>query len=543
MVRRPHHPPPPPPPTRPPLSTTLPPPSSSSPSSSSFVPSKETLAWLFSLPLPPGVSHQPQPRTPQDWALVEQYRLLCQSLAVLGDYERARRADGLEPVQWHHLCLDLAPPPPSFPPPVSDDAYSAEAREIAKLLPSLAAASAAAAGHAPSPRAAVLDTPVAPIGRDDDDDDAAAVAHLSESLAAFPSSSFTFSSSGSLADGSLSLDLSLPLDLDASTGPASLPSLMSAISELEHCVARLSLEANEARNLQKSLRSEMANRHARDRTTIAGSAPWAAAAHAAGDPGQANAVARGRAGAGRHGGPRSGAAGGQAPLSAKQHGKKPEKRPSYDEDDARLGGTTSRGDRSGERGASRALTAASADRQHSFESHCEDCGDETSTEDWLNFKDYEDEKPWVSTNGEGRFTENGDGGARESTSEHAGANGNEVGAGSMVAKASVGVRAGEVGGLGVKAWEDRELMKALESVSMLDKRADEYRERLRILKEQIHHHAALADALASSSSADSLEVRAGKSAKVKSGAGSARFGDVASDTGMKMVHLTRPKPR
>lgn len=48
-------------------------------------------------------------------------------------------------------------------------------------------------------------------------------------------------------------DSSDPLAL----GPASLPSLMAAISELEQCVARLSLEASEARSLQRRMRDEL----------------------------------------------------------------------------------------------------------------------------------------------------------------------------------------------------------------------------------------------------------------------------------------------
>lgn len=73
--------------------------------SSPFVPLPETISFLYSLPLPPGVTSQPQPQSQQDWALVEQYRLLCQSLTVLGDYERARRKEGLEPVHWQDLNI------------------------------------------------------------------------------------------------------------------------------------------------------------------------------------------------------------------------------------------------------------------------------------------------------------------------------------------------------------------------------------------------------------------------------------------------------
>lgn len=64
----------------------------------SFAPSPDTVAWLYSLPLPPGCSSQPVPANPADWALVEQYRLLCQGLTVLGEYarERAKREEAGE---------------------------------------------------------------------------------------------------------------------------------------------------------------------------------------------------------------------------------------------------------------------------------------------------------------------------------------------------------------------------------------------------------------------------------------------------------------
>lgn len=320
------------------------------------MPLPETIAFLYSLPLPPGVSSQPQPQSQQDWALVEQYRLLCQSLNVLAEYERARRAEGLEPVEWRDLDLSLtraapapAPPPAPRPPPQ---------RSIHEELSS----------HN-------------------------AVAQLSQSLSSFPSSSFTFTSSGSLADGSLSLDLSLPLDLDASSGPASLPSLMSAISELEHCVARLSLEANEARNLQRSLRTEMATRQQSHQAPATGTGG-----------GSAN--------------------GGKSAASAKKNGKKSIKHP------APLAGGDGVGYDVDQYQLDLELQHEQLERQANEVVH-------------------------AATNA----SLGGGGGASGSASSAT--------------------------GLGVKSWEDRELMKALESVSMLDKRADEYRERLKILKVSI----------------------------------------------------------
>ncbi|GAA5946900.1 hypothetical protein JCM3765_002067 [Sporobolomyces pararoseus] len=367
-----------------------------------FVPLPETIAFLYSLPLPPGVTSQPQPQSQQDWALVEQYRLLCQSLHVLAEYERARRAEGLEPVHFQDLQLPSSnqlpppPPPPSAPVP--------HHRSIHEELSS----------HN-------------------------AVAQLSQSLSSFPSSSFTFTSSGSLADGSLSLDLSLPLDLDSTSGPASLPSLMSAISELEHCVARLSLEANEARNLQRSLRTEMATRQTGNGNT-------------------------------------NGAGGNGGKNSAKKNGKK-----------------TAKNNNSGV--VQGQITAAGA-------GGIIEVGDQYDHDQYRLDLEYQHEQLQKTAN-EVVAAANGGGGASGS-------------------------------GLGVKSWEDRELLKALESVSMLDKRADEYRERLKILKEQIHHHAALADALASQSSSPSSNNRS-------KGGKNSRFGDSPSDTGMRMINAPRSK--
>ncbi|CEQ41455.1 SPOSA6832_03195 [Sporobolomyces salmonicolor] len=359
---------------------------------SSFHPSAETIAWLFSLPLPPGVISQPQPATPEDWALVEQYRLLCQSLTVLGEYERARRAEGLEAVRWEDLSIP--------------------GRDVTSIPHG---AGPSALPHPSSSTSTSEPLALAPHN---------AVTALSHSLSsAYPltslpsSSSFAFTST-SPTSFSFDLSLDLPLDLDAAgTGPASLPSLMSAISELEHCVARLSLEANEARNLQRSLRTEMASRQ-RERGRPA-----------------SGAGARGRAGA--------------------------------------------------KAGKRKAIEPAKEVKQMAV---CEDCGEEMSA------------------------SEEGESGSDEQHyhNEHAAVEG--------------------PAGLGVKAWEDRELMKALESVSMLDKRADEYRERLRVLKDQIHQHAALADALASQSSpaTSSTSKMKGKNSGSSANGRGRSFGDVAS---------------
>lgn len=70
------------------------------------------------------------------------------------------------------------------------------------------------------------------------------------------SSALPLSSSSSQPAQSLSPS-QIPADgilSDSALSPASLPSLMSAIAELEQCVARLSLEASEARRLQRRMR-------------------------------------------------------------------------------------------------------------------------------------------------------------------------------------------------------------------------------------------------------------------------------------------------
>lgn len=266
----------------------------------------------------------------------------------------------------------------------------------------------------PPPRSSLPPPPALPSSQLDDVSSHNAVAQLSQSLSSFPSSSFTFTSTASLSDpesaGQFSLDLSLPLDLDSTTGPASLPSLMSAISELEHCVARLSLEANEARNLQRSLRSEMAVRQKSDHP-------------------QQKQLQNGAYGKGVSGG------GG----SAKKNGKK-------------------------------AAKYRSQDHSHETGSNagpCQDCG-----EDHPQIEGYE--------GGGGDYDHESYQLDLEFQHQQLQRQANEVVAAANAA--NNGGNGGSGSGLGVKSWEDRELMKALESVSLLDKRADEYRERLKILK-------------------------------------------------------------
>ncbi|BGP46941.1 hypothetical protein JCM10450v2_002793 [Rhodotorula kratochvilovae] len=390
------------------------------------VPSEETRAWLYSLPLPPGCTVQPEPQTSKDWVLVEQYRLLCQALAI------------------GRLNHQYAPPPPSeaaFPPPHphhghdSSTAHAANAAYLGALSAVEAGLGGSAAGvlrhrgSSPSPSSSSFASSRAhpassstttttldygtSIRLDPATGDVIASLPLSlADLASLPSHALDPSqipADGVLADH-------LPLDL---SGPASLPSLMGAIAELEQCVARLSLEASEARSLQKTLRQEMAARTGAPGTSAGagrkkkkkakkGKKGGAAAAAAALELASAPAATTADAHAVHH----------LAPA------------PAMTRDEALVSGLSGRVD-----------------------DCCSECGESHAA----------------------------------LPPHHGGAVGEGGGDGE--------------GGLGVRAWEDGELMKALQSVSMLDRRADEYRERLRVLKEQIHHHAALADALSPSAAA------------------------------------------
>ncbi|KWU41298.1 hypothetical protein RHOSPDRAFT_27725 [Rhodotorula sp. JG-1b] len=236
---------------------------------------------------------------------------------------------------------------------------------------------------------------------------------------------------GPVANGILS-DSTDPLSL----GPASLPSLMAAISELEQCVARLSLEASEARSLQRRMRDEL------------GAPPAITAAGAGGDT--------------AYGG-EGGGAGGEERLRAAMEKKKMRNKKKKDKKKAK------------------AAAAAAAEEEEAALS--------------------QQQQQQVAA------TETGDDGAEPASTEESGnataaAAANGVGHMDHSLSASHGqtptAATGEQASQHKK--EDGELIKALQSVSMLDRRADEYRERLRVLKEQIHHHAALADALAASSS-------------------------------------------
>ncbi|GAA6000236.1 uncharacterized protein JCM10292_004047 [Rhodotorula paludigena] len=408
-----------------------------------FAPSPDTVAWLYSLPLPPGCSSQPVPANPADWALVEQYRLLCQGLTVLGEYarERAKREEaGEDPFarEWdprtcdnpavlsavESLFKDVFPSHPDALPATQQqqlDFNPASAAYAGVLSAVEASLGGSAAGElrvpAPPPKqpkrsgkspahAPPLPPPPAlpslhehhslpstlPSGAT-----LHAGSHPGELIASLPLSLSDLASSlpphglppsQIPADGILSdLAASLP------GGTASLPSLMSAIAELEQCVARLSLEASEARTLQKNLRDEMAARTG------------------------------------------GGAASGGKKKKKNKKGKK-------------------------KSGASAAVAAASAPVVSAQSTHVLDTASQEDDTESCCCPDCADPSA-----------------------------------------APPALPAEQQQGLGVRAWEDGELMKALQSVSMLDRRADEYRERLRVLKEQIHHHAALADALASSPSA------------------------------------------
>lgn len=212
----------------------------------------------------------------------------------------------------------------------------------------------------------------------------------------------------------------LPLDL---SGPASLPSLMGAIAELEQCVARLSLEANEARTLQKTLRLEMAARTAgRGRGGAAG------------------------AGAGAGGGP------GAARAAAKKQRRKAKKRAAAE--------------------AEASAAAAAAAAASSGSPHAREHGDDDELDDEHAQAPLTRDEALVSG-----LSGRADDCCSECGESHAAAPPSHAPAPASSVIAGSAHRA-----LGVGAWEDGELMKALQSVSQLDRRADEYRERLRVLK-------------------------------------------------------------
>ncbi|POY76882.1 hypothetical protein BMF94_0134 [Rhodotorula taiwanensis] len=217
-------------------------------------------------------------------------------------------------------------------------------------------------------------------------------------------------------------DSSDPLAL----GPASLPSLMAAISELEQCVARLSLEASEARSLQRRMRDEL------------------------------------------------GSGGGQQQQQITQGGGQDEReRVALEKKKAR------NKKKKDKKRAKAALVAAAAG------------GDLTASG---GESDSATGHGHLGAAGSDSVPAGGDLFAPADSSRSIELQQPPVPVATTLAVDSDGKQQQH------QKKEDGELIKALQSVSMLDRRADEYRERLRVLKEQIHHHAALADALAASSS-------------------------------------------
>ncbi|GAA5835719.1 hypothetical protein JCM11251_007406 [Rhodosporidiobolus azoricus] len=576
------------------LSSSLaaPPSSSLSPYSAAdlalFHPSQETINWLYSLPLPPGVTQQPLPQTSEDWALVEKFRWLCQGLVLAGEYERERRRRverGEDPYsEWEEwdprqsgnplvtsavqsLMNSHAPthPHPSYalshPHPHPQYAHPHYAQQYSSYNP--------AEYHQPTFHehlpSHVNGVPLDYIGFAGDEDDeeedgyedepysegdpAEADEFLAEHTYDFPTletlQSFAASglppTSSSSADPSSSssahplggLDLSALTsslgptglgELAAAAGvsveglsaamngqlggliegvegeggaagganPASLPSLIAAIAELEQCVARLSLEATEARNLQKSLRDEMATR----------STPASAAAQMKGSTaGKAQAVAATLARAGLK------------PMKRKVKGGR------VVSSRNRLPPSAARAPAPAPAAAPPAPAAATnghgghshgQHQHHHHHHHCSDCGESLSSHDDGASAQHSPAPTAPSSR-------------PSSPPLHAPV------APPPVTVSSNGVmpppqpqqqQQGEP-----QQWEDGELMKALQSVSLLDRRADEYRERLRVLKEQIHHHAALADALASPNATAAAEEKK-------------PFGQSVSDAGLEYVAVT-----
>ncbi|GAA6027943.1 hypothetical protein JCM8097_001793 [Rhodosporidiobolus ruineniae] len=517
-----------------------------------FQPSQDTLHWLYSLPLPPGCDHQPLPQTHEQWALVEQYRLLTQGLLVMGAFERERQrreAAGEDPyTDWD--------PRDSGNPAIVSAAHSLFRHDMSLQQ------------HYPQPEVtAAYPSSYGPGDPDDDelyasysdgegsyeededyDDDGADDDEGEDGVLATHTYDFpTLETLQSFASASPLDPSALPLSLDLSAltlgpnglgdaneeggTPASLPSLMSAIAELEQCVARLSLEATEARNLQKSLREEMATRQGQPALTTGGGEDGGAIT--------AQSIAAGLARAGMR--PMKKKVKGGRVVSVSNRGRLPShlqaaiQQQQAAAQQAVAAATAAQQQQQQQQQARPAPLSRAAskrpevphqldDHPHSHphlhshphdphsHDHCTDCGTSLSRSASPTCSCSPPASPSPPT--------------------------------SAPASPSVTAAAAEAAGLDPhinpatnRAWEDGELMKALQSVSMLDRRADEYRERLRVLKEQIHHHAALADALASSQSTQSAQSPAAASvAPVVAGEKSA-FGHSVSDTTLQWVSV------
>ncbi|GAA5869545.1 hypothetical protein JCM3774_005478 [Rhodotorula dairenensis] len=253
---------------------------------------------------------------------------------------------------------------------------------------------------------------------------------------------------GTLNVGGILSDSSDPLTL----GPASLPSLMAAISELEQCVARLSLEASEARSLQRRMRDELGG--------------GGGGGGSGSGPGGGGYDDDGEDGVGGYG-----AGADEEKVRAALEKKKLRNKKKKDKKKAKAAAAAAAAAASLYQREQDEAAASSMSVPHESAALPElgdvaaitrdagDHSDRSSSPDHDHDHDYRD------------HGHSDAGGPEEHSSPKKG---------------------------------DGELIKALQSVSMLDRRADEYRERLRVLKEQIHHHAALADALAASSSAPTL---------------------------------------
>ncbi|GAA5912559.1 hypothetical protein JCM6882_004801 [Rhodosporidiobolus microsporus] len=547
-----------------------------------FHPSQETVNFLYSLPLPPGVDQQPLPQSSEDWALVEKFRWLCQGLVLAGEYERERRrriergedpyADWEEwdprqsgnplvasavqsllnshtPTHPHpHYALSYPHPPPAahhYPsyPTAHHHAQQHYAPYPAELeydgLPTHFGGLPIDYGFAGDPEdedddGEYVDEPFE--GEEEEQDERI----LSEHSYSFPSLSSlqSFAASASPLDPTalpLSLDLSALTsslgptglgELAAAAGvsveglsaamngqlgaavageggalalgggegganPASLPSLIAAIAELEQCVARLSLEATEARNLQKSLRDEMATRQ-----TLSSAPTSSSAAQAKQSKSDAVAATLARAGLK----PMKRKVKGGRVVSVSSRSRLPPAAPSPAPAPAAPAPAPARapplpapvppaaaanGSAPLEHGAHH---HDGAHEHHHHHHHCSDCGESLSSHSAHSGSPPPSPPPPPPPAPPGA--------ALPSLPASASTGNAPLANGDAALLEEAGVSVGAVSGTDPKQWEDGELMKALQSVSMLDRRADEYRERLRVLKEQIHHHAALADALA-----------------------------------------------
>lgn len=180
-----------------------------------YIPAQTTVNWLASLPLPPNAVST-TPTSKQDWQLVECYRILVEAITLLGEWERERLASQAR--AWDERSM------------------STQTTLSLSLFPPL---------HPTSDRKLTLTNPFPP---------AANLSSLTKSLHIEKSSALTTLSNVHAA-------LPIPLPPAQSTSSAAithdpLPSIYSAVQQLEDRIVHLGLEVNEAHSRLKSLEVE-----------------------------------------------------------------------------------------------------------------------------------------------------------------------------------------------------------------------------------------------------------------------------------------------